>query len=131
MPTKDFSRLDHGMDFRGDFCGQNHLLSKKYVYWPEPSTWGVNVKICVEKCPATANIEVCLYDQTNSKTVQGFCKLSYESNLVGYNCMPSSSADKYMLVYDYISSSEEWWIDFAKDVKITYEPMLMFVIAGL
>lgn len=97
----DLSILEYGQDFRGDYCGQSYLISKPYVYWPNPQDWGIYVKACVTTCPTSANQEICLYDQWNEKLVEGYCQLTYETKLdpTSYNCLPTSDQAKADLIY--------------------------------
>ena len=72
----NIDRLDNGMDFRGDYCGKKFLASKPYVYWLDPTGFGIHVKVCVAQCPTASNIKICMYNQENTTTVQGFCKIT-------------------------------------------------------
>ena len=46
-------RLTNGIDFRAEICGVGKLKHLKYQYYPVPSN-DINVKFCVESCPATS-----------------------------------------------------------------------------
>lgn len=126
----NLDRLDHGMDFRGDYCGKNFLKDRKYVYWLDPIGLGINVKVCSKSCPTAANIKICLYNQENTNIVEGFCKLSYLTEADGYNCLPTDNKAYYKLIYNYITSYEEWWIGFAYDLKISFEAIVICVGLG-
>lgn len=85
MKDLNFNRLLYGQDFRADYCGLYDLEKEKYVYWPDPIGWGVNVKACVERCPETNNEERCLYNQHNTEYVEDYCLKTYKSTVIARN----------------------------------------------
>lgn len=66
-------------DFRADHCGEYQLAQKTYAYWPDPVTWGTNVRVCLEECPSEDNQEVCLYDEFNETNYEDYCFLTRKS----------------------------------------------------
>ena len=75
----NLNRFLYPQDFRGDFCGKNHLIDKKFIYWPDSVNWGFRVKTCLEKCPEKSREEKCLYDPLNLKYYEDYCFLTVSS----------------------------------------------------
>lgn len=57
----DINRISNGYDFREEVCGVKGLIKLPYLYYASPAK-DINVAFCVESCPTTTGLNICLYD---------------------------------------------------------------------